>query len=66
MRIALCGYDEHDDLASAGWSAHEWTARGGYANRNQLNDNRYREKVWFSPACIDGGQLDLFSDGGRG
>jgi DNA adenine methylase len=52
MRIALCGYgDEHAKLEAAGWSVCAWKANGGYANLSG-KDNRHRERIWFSPACI--------------
>ena len=61
MRIALCGYDEHDELERAGWSPHAWKARGGYGNQGgaDADDNRHREVVWFSPACIAAQQMRL-------
>ena len=64
MRIALCGYDEHDELHAAGWTPHKWKARGGYGNQggDDADDNRHREVVWFSPACIktDDSVFDFF------
>ena len=53
LRIALCGYvdEKHgDDLP--GWECVAWKAGGGY---NNLGDgaNRKRERIWFSPSCID-------------
>ena len=62
MRIALCGYGEHDDLLSAGWTLHAWKARGGYSNQggDDADDNRHLERVWFSPACIGARQPSLF------
>ena len=62
MRIALCGYSEHDELAGAGWTRHAWKAHGGYGNRNggDANVNRHREAVWFSPACLGAAQPGLF------
>lgn len=53
LRIALCGYvdEKHgDDLP--GWECVAWRAGGGY---NNLGDgaNRKRERIWFSPSCID-------------
>lgn len=55
MRIALCGYaEEHGSLEEEGWSVFSWTAKGGYGNRSDgKNTNRFRERVWFSPACLD-------------
>lgn len=54
VRIALCGYEgEHDNLvADHGWTVEAWKAQGGYANRNENNQNNKRERIWFSPACI--------------
>lgn len=52
LRIALCGYDEHDELAAAGWAKKEWKASGGFANQDSRGtDNAAREVVWFSPHC---------------
>lgn len=51
LRIALCGYEgEH---MMPGWDCVAWTAPGGYANRNPQNQNRRRERIWFSPGCIN-------------
>lgn len=53
VRIALCGYEgEHDNLVELGWSVEAWKAHGGYGNRNADNQNKTRERIWFSPACI--------------
>lgn len=63
LRIALCGYDtEHGVLETMGWSVHRWSARGGYGSQgeNEAKDNRHRETIWFSPACITENQLRLF------
>ena len=52
LRIALCGYVEEahgDDLP--GWECVEWKANGGYNNRGD-GENRKRERIWFSPACL--------------
>lgn len=59
LRIALCGYEgEHEMPAS--WRVHAWRGARGYAD--QGNDNRHRERIWFSPHClsIDGPQGVLF------
>lgn len=54
MRIALCGYEgEHDALEAAGWEVVSWRAKGGYANQGDgSNQNKRRERIWFSPACL--------------
>lgn len=58
MRIALAGLaGEHDELEQHGWEVVAWTAHGGYGNRNKDNDNKNRERIWFSPHCVRGGSL---------
>jgi len=56
LRIALCGYDtEHADLESIGWEVVRWSAHGGYcgpAGNGRASTNRHRERIWFSPSCI--------------
>ena len=37
MRIALCGYDEHEELRAAGWQSHRWKAAGGYGKDADLS-----------------------------
>ena len=60
VRIALCGYEgEHDNLVEMEWSFESWKAQGGYGNRNEKNQNKYRERIWFSPACLN--ESGLFS-----
>jgi site-specific DNA-adenine methylase len=60
MRIALCGYqDEH--VMPADWTVLQWKAAAGYSHGNTKNDNRERERIWFSPACLPfREQLSLF------
>jgi DNA adenine methylase len=55
-KIALCGYDgEHNELENMGWTFHAWKANGGYANTGRDNsrgkENKFKERVWFSPFC---------------
>lgn len=66
-RIALCGYDF--DMPD-GWTALKWKANGGYSvqrkektqAKHSVNDNREREVIWFSPACLQPDrQLSLFT-----
>ena len=61
LRIALCGYEgEHEMPAS--WTTYAWTAARGYAGTD--NDNRERERIWFSPHCLPiEEQVDLFGGG---
>ena len=53
MRIALCGYEGAGD-PPRGWRLATWTARGGYGNAggSDADDNRHREAIWLSPACL--------------
>ena len=61
LRVALCGYREHDDLASAGWRMFRWKARGGFASQGDgSNQNAAEETIWFSPTCGDAA-LPLFA-----
>lgn len=56
LRIALCGYEgEHDALESAGWRIVAWKAHGGYGvqGNGRGRDNASRERIWFSPNCLD-------------
>ena len=58
LRIALCGYStDHDELLAHGWTVESWKARKGYQSDG---DNTARERIWFSPACIQP-LPDLFS-----
>lgn len=60
VRIALCGlegeYPEIDRTVGqpGGWTVHAWKSKGGYGNRKggDSNENRHRERVWFSPHCL--------------
>ena len=64
LRIALCGYEGegHDTLLDHGWTAHAWKTAGGYGGgRGGVGDaNRHKERIYFSPACIDLNVPDLF------
>jgi len=51
MRIALCGY-EGDYVIPDSWECVAWKANGGYSNYAKTrNNNKHRERVWFSPSC---------------
>lgn len=57
LRIALCGLEgEHPGLVRDGWECVPWAHRGGYGSqrRDGSNENRGRERVWFSPHCLGG------------
>lgn len=55
LRIALCGYEGNYDLPN--WDKFKWSAQGGYGNQSGVddNENRKRERIWFSPHCIGSG-----------
>ena len=53
LRIALCGYEGEHTMPKS-WACVPWKANGGYSNRGATaNENKFRERIWFSPACID-------------
>lgn len=53
MRIALCGYEaEHAAHMPDNWTMIAWSPNGGYANAGD-SDNKTRERIWFSPHCVD-------------
>lgn len=53
LRFALCGYEnEHADKMPPDWICVPWKGSVGYANRNRKNDNRFKERIWFSPHCL--------------
>jgi DNA adenine methylase len=62
LRIALCGYEgEH---VMPGWTCVAWRAHGGFAvNGSERKGNALRERIWFSPHCLQAYQPGLF--GGR-
>ena len=55
LRIALCGLDgEHNELEELGWDVVAWKANGGYGNQGKSKaKNAARERIWFSPHCLD-------------
>lgn len=52
MRIALCGYDGEHDMPND-WACFAWRGYHGYAAKNKDNKNRWKERIWFSPACLN-------------
>jgi DNA adenine methylase len=54
LRIALCGY-EGEHAMPGGWACVPWKAKGGYGSQSdgQGRENAARERIWFSPHCID-------------
>lgn len=61
MRIALCGYDGEHEMPSS-WECVAWKAHGGYGSQRKdgENENRHRERIWFSPHCLKA-ELPLFA-----
>jgi len=62
MRIAYCGYEGQFDFP--GWRCVPWKAHGGYGSQSTQHDNpnARRERIWFSPGCLEPErQRDLFS-----
>jgi hypothetical protein len=61
IRIALCGY-EGEHVMPESWECVEWKARGGYGSQgeNQARENSAKERIWFSPHCLNGKQASLF------
>jgi DNA adenine methylase len=63
MRIAFCGYEgEFGTPWPEGWREVAWKAKGGYGNQSEGTGraNAHRERIWFSPHCLEDRQLDLF------
>lgn len=65
LRICLAGYElEHDELEQHGWSVYTWQTGGGYANQGNGDTqgaiNGDRERLWFSPFCLQAEQLRMF------
>lgn len=54
LRIALCGYEGEHEMPAT-WTVHAWNAGGGFA----------RERIWFSPACLDAHQTVLDFGAGK-
>ena len=48
LRIALCGYEGEHEMPS-NWSELAWKGARGYAAED--NENRDKERIWFSPGC---------------
>lgn len=53
LRIALCGYEGEYAMPDK-WKKYEWKARAAYkSHRGDLTGNRHRERIWFSPYCLN-------------
>jgi 16S rRNA G966 N2-methylase RsmD len=54
LRIALCGYEGEHQMPDD-WECVPWKASGGYSKPGSRGDeNRHRERIWFSPHCLPG------------
>jgi len=69
LRIALCGYggEIHDRLVSDhGWSVSAWSSDGGYGSQaapgGEGRKNKARERIWWSPGCLNDRQASLFGE----
>jgi site-specific DNA-adenine methylase len=64
-RIALCGFEgEHDGLEAVGWDVFAWATQGGMAKGRDAGGltNARRERVWFSPHCLESDSMPLFAE----
>jgi hypothetical protein len=54
MRIALCGYEGEHHMP-ADWECLAWKQPGGYGGQNMKvkNNNGAKERIWFSPYCLN-------------
>lgn len=52
-------YDAGDAMPDS-WDCVAWKAAGGYGNQREDNDNAGRERIWFSPHCLQP-QAELFA-----
>ena len=60
MRIALCGYEGEHDMPGD-WSVFACDAGAGFGSQaRERTGNGKRERIWFSPHCLDSTQ-DIFS-----
>jgi hypothetical protein len=60
MRIAACSLEGegYEVLEGHGWRCVAWRTAGGYGNRARgKNRNRDRERIWFSPYCLEPGNV---------
>jgi DNA adenine methylase len=58
LRIALCGY-EGEHVMPENWQCVSWKARKGYQTTESGIADRARERIWFSPHCLNP-QEELF------
>lgn len=54
LKIALCGYEGEHDMPDT-WSVYAWEGHGAYGRGRGVGlgmENRKRERIWFSPRCL--------------
>jgi hypothetical protein len=58
LRIALCGYEGEHQMPGS-WDCVAWKARGGYGSQSdgRGRENAKRERIWFSPHCVQPASL---------
>jgi DNA adenine methylase len=64
LRIAVCGYEGEYDFPST-WECVQWKANGGYGNQGESTRGRanaFRERIWFSPHCLQAGLFPLSAE----
>jgi DNA adenine methylase len=63
LRMALCGYEGEHQMPPT-WDVVSWKPAGGYGLQadGRGRENRLRERIWFSPHCLGGRQLCMFSN----
>jgi hypothetical protein len=62
LRIAICGYEGEHVLPSS-WRCVPWKAQGGMGVQHEGTrgrENAGRERIWFSPYCLDAEQSPLY------
>lgn len=56
FRIVLAGYEDEHEMPNS-WRIHAYSANRSYgSNKNptsQNNENRHKERLWFSPYCLN-------------
>lgn len=63
LRIVLAGYEDEHVGKLPGWTMQTYSASKSYGSSagGGVNDaNRHKERLWFSPGCLIGGQETLF------
>lgn len=62
MRIALCGYEGEHQMPND-WECVAWNAGAGFSGQRHAGagNNGKRERIWFSPHCLDDAQKDMFA-----